>query len=244
MSGIKLISILVGCLIAGQSAYGQIYLTYANCGDDVRESDYEVVQVGPDEFDVFLLDNIPPQFFEIHSNTVGKILRNIYAIPNGTILIRVAPDCVDDTIRIQDIGNIQGVEGQTHIVNLVDIAGDLGTVSAHTIGDLLADGDVTGDIMAYNGNEGSGITKVDVGGSIYGDIRSPVGRIRFIRADADIGTPGSPILLLRPSLESKISLWHKTFTPISTRELMVVMAQSHGSLLTHLLGLLRHVLSP
>ena len=93
----------------------------------------------------------------------------------------------------------------------------MGTVGIGTIGELLVGGDATGDIIVYHGNLGTGITIIRAGGSILGNLLVPNGRIGFIRADVDIGTPGSPIRIEAMHGVQDIALAINMYADIKTR---------------------------
>ena len=217
------LGVLIGLswLMIGQSVRGQnIILTDLDCDPTIPPSSYIVEDLGFGHYNVFLIDTNPDSgWFEIHPTVPGLVIDNlIVQAPPFLAMIRIVEECDDPTTKVQDVWNIVGSSSHTHQLGLVQIDGDLGSVSIHSIGDLFIGGDITGDIIATHAdNPTVGITTVDAGGSIYGDIRAPLGRIAFIRADGDIGTLGSPILIEAKHNIHNISQAQNLYADINAR---------------------------
>ena len=112
------------------------------------------------------------------------------------MIVRVLPSCDNPDLKIDTVHNILETANGEHLLNRVDVDGDVGLIIVEAIGDVLLGGDVTNHIIATTpDNDQRGITKVRALGSIFGDLRAPLGRIAFIRADGNIGTPEQPILI-------------------------------------------------
>ena len=195
---------LEGCGDDGGGGDGGIIVTGNACDPNIPPGAYQVVDLGNNHFDVYLLDLYAPydySFFEIHPTSGGEIIDHLYidvaGPPAGSpVVVRVLPSCDNPDLKIDTVYNILETADGEHLLNRVEVDGDVGLVMVEAIGDILLGGDVIGDIIATTpDNAARGITKVKADGNIFGDIRAPFGRIAFVSADGDIGTPESPILI-------------------------------------------------
>lgn len=195
---------LEGCGDDGGGGDGGIIVTGNACDPNIPPGAYQVVDLGNNHFDVYLLDLYAPYdytFFEIHPTSGGEIIDHLYidvaGPPAGSpVVVRVLPSCDNPDLKFDTVYNILETADGEHLLNRVEVDGDVGLVMVEAIGDILLGGDVIGDIIATTpDNAARGITKVKADGNIFGDIRAPFGRIAFVSADGDIGTPESPILI-------------------------------------------------
>ncbi|MCH8316579.1 MAG: hypothetical protein IIA64_11450 [Planctomycetes bacterium] len=186
------------------SSYGGVIVTDEDCDATIPPGAYLVVDFGNNHFDVYLWDLYKPfqtTFFEIHPTSAGVIIDNIFIDVTGPpagspVIVRVLPSCDNPDLKIDTVHNILETANGEHLLNRVDVDGDVGLIIVEAIGDVLLGGDVTNHIIATTpDNDQRGITKVRALGSIFGDLRAPLGRIAFIRADGNIGTPEQPILI-------------------------------------------------
>lgn len=183
---------------------GFIIVTGDACDPNIPDSAYQIVDLGNNHFDVYLLDLYAPyeySYFEIHPAFGGENIDHVFIDVEGPpagspVIVRVLPNCDASDVKIDSIYNILETADGEHLLNRVEVDGDIGLVMVEAIGDILLGGDVIDDIISTTPNNSSrGITKVKAVGSIYGNLRAPLGRIAFISAEGDIGTPQSPVLI-------------------------------------------------
>ena len=188
----------------GGASDGGIIVTGDACDLSIPPAAYQVVDLGNNHFDVYLLDLYDPfdySFFEIRPTSGGEIIDHLFidvaGPPAGSpVVVRVLPSCDNPDLKIDTVYNILETADGEHLLNRVEVYGDVGLIMVEAIGDILLGGDLTDDIIAITpDNAARGITTVDAVGNIFGDIRAPLGRIAFIRADGDIGTAASPVLI-------------------------------------------------
>ena len=208
------IAIVFGSLAATTSAQAQLIVTGENCDCSIPSSAYEIIPLANGHFDVNLLLLYKPfqaNFFEIRPTSPGVIIDNVRSFVNGPpagapVIVRVSGGCwvvfpcspsYNANLKIQTVHNISQEGNAETLLNLVDITGDLGSVTIQAIGDMYVGGDVTGNIMATTpDNPSRGINKINVQGNIFGNLQAPFGKIRFIEAfTGDIGTAASPITI-------------------------------------------------
>jgi len=121
------LGVLIGlnCLVVGQSVCGQgIILTDFMCDPTIVPDSYIVENLGGGHYNVFLINNNPGNWFEIHPTISGLVIENVVVqVPPGVALIRILEECEDPTTKIQDIWNISGSSSNLHALGLVDIDG-------------------------------------------------------------------------------------------------------------------------
>ena len=196
------IAALLGCLVMTVASYGDVIVTNDDC-NPIPSWAYQVVNLGNNHFNVIVRELYSDTFsyYVIHPTNPGVIIDNIFIDATGPpqadpAIVKVMPSCDNPDLRIDTVHNILTTATGLHILNRVEIDGNVGQISVDIIGDVLLGGDVTGDIISTApDNDSWGILKVDAVGNIFGDLLTPLGRIAFISADGDIGTPGSPILI-------------------------------------------------
>ena len=112
-----------------------------------------MVDLGNNHFDVYLLDLYAPydySFFEIHPTSGGEIIDHLYidvaGPPAGSpVVVRVLPSCDNPDLKIDTVYNILETADGEHLLNRVEVDGDVGLVMVEAIGDILLGGDVIGD---------------------------------------------------------------------------------------------------
>ncbi len=217
---------LEGCGDDDGGRDGGIIVTGDACDPNIPPGAYQVVDLGNNHFDVYLLDLYNPfdwSFFEIHPTSGGEIIDHVFIDVEGPpagspVVVRVLPSCDNPDLKIDTVHNILETANGEHLLNRVDVDGDVGLIMVEAIGDVLLGGDVTDDIIATTpDNAARGITKVDAVGNIFGDIRAPLGRIAFIRADGDIGTAASPVVIEAKHNIHNISQAQSVYADINAR---------------------------
>ncbi|MCH8824439.1 MAG: hypothetical protein IH984_13145 [Planctomycetes bacterium] len=213
-----------GCIDDDGPSYGNIIVTGDACDPEIPPSAYNIVDLGNNHFDVYLQDLYAPystSFFELHPTSDGLTIEHLFIDVEGPpagspVVIRVLPSCNNSNLKFNTVNNILEIADGEHLLNRVDVAGDVGLIIVEAIGDILLGGDVTDDIIATTpDNNTRGITKVKAVGNIYGDILAPFGRIAFISAEGDIGTPQSPILIEAKHYFSNITKAHNLYAHIN-----------------------------
>ncbi len=214
---------LEGC---GGGGGGGVIVTGNACDPTIPPGAYQVVDLGNNHFDVYLLDLYKPfgvSFFEIHPTSGGEIIDHVFievaGPPAGSpVVVRVRPSCDDPDLKIDTVHNILETADGEHLLNRVEVDGDVGLTMVEAIGDVFLGGDVTDDIIATTpDNAVRGITTVDAVGNIFGDIRAPLGRIAFIRADGYIGTAASPVVIEAKHNIHNISQAQSVYADINAR---------------------------
>lgn len=205
---------------------GNVTVTGNSCNPNIPSTAYQVVDLGFDHFDVYLTELYAPydySYFEIHPTITGQIIDHIYIDVEGPpagspVVVRVLPSCNDPELKFEAVNNIiENADGE-HLLNMVDVAGTLGLISIEAIGDIYSGGDITDDIIATTpDNPARGITTVDSSAGIFADILAPLGRIKFIRADGDIGTIESPIAIEAKHFIRNISQAQNVYADINAR---------------------------
>ena len=217
---------LEGCGDDGGGSDGGVIVTGNACDPAIPPGAYQVVDLGNNHFDVYLLDLYAPydySFFEIHPTSGGEILDHVFidvaGPPAGSpVVVRVLPSCDNANLKFNSVHNILETANGEHLLNRIDVDGDVGLIMVEAIGGVFLGGDVIDDIIAITpDNAARGITTVDAVGNILGDIRAPLGRIAFIRADVDIGTAASPVLIEAKHYIRNISQALNVYADINAR---------------------------
>lgn len=212
--------------LEGCGGGGGVIVTGNACDPTIPPGAYQVVDLGNRHFDVHLLDLYNPfdtSYFEIHPIggvvIIDHVFIDIEGPPAGSpVVVRVLPGCDDPDLKIDTVLNILETANGEHLLNRVEVDGDVGVITVEAIGDVILGGDITDNIIATTpDNDTRGITRVDAAGNILSDLRAPLGGITYISADGDIGTPGSPILIEAKHRISNITQAQNLYANINAR---------------------------
>ena len=159
------IAIVFGSLAATISAQAQLIVTGQNCDCSIPSSAYEIIPLANGHFDVNLLLLYEPfqaNSFEIRPTSPGVIIDNVRSFVNGPpagapVIVCVSAGCPvvfpcspsgNTNLKIQTVHNIIQIGTAETLLSIVDVAGDVGSITIQAIGNMTVGGDVTGNIMA------------------------------------------------------------------------------------------------
>lgn len=135
--------------------------------------------------------------FEIHGNggeTIDTIVSAVNGPPAGSpVIIRVLSDAPGGVLTVHNI--IQTGNAET-LLNRVQVLEDIGSVQIQAMGDMIAGRDVLGPLVATTPDNASrGITTVQAGRHILGNLSAEFGRIGAIVAQGNVGAENAPITI-------------------------------------------------
>jgi hypothetical protein len=196
-------------MVAAPADRAEAEIVVRTSGGAVATSDEATVIFNAETggWDVTLLALYAPgewSLYEVHGDG-GEIIDNLVIdvpcwAPFGSCIPAGSPCIVrvisDGPLGISTVRNIVQTGTAETILSLVDVRGDLGSVTVESMGDLHVGGDVTGDIRATTGdNPVRGIGTIETQGDILGDVTAEHGRIIFLYAHGRLGTEAEPVLV-------------------------------------------------
>jgi hypothetical protein len=136
--------------------------------------------------------------YEIHANG-GEIIDNLVSNVNGPaagspVVIRMFSDAPNGLRSVRNIAQTGSAET---ILNKVYVNEDIGSAQIEAIGDLIAGRDVLGPIIATTSdNSIRGVTSVQAGRNILGDVTADYGRVLLVWAQGgNIGASAAPVTI-------------------------------------------------
>ena len=202
----KIVATASALLGLTMTAHSGVQVTGNACNPDIPSTAYQIVELPSGHFNVSLTQLYAPfgnTFFEIHPTSPGVIIDNVVIDVDGPpagspVIVRVLPDCNNPLVKIRSVGSIlQTGTGET-LLNKVEVEEDIGFVQVEAIGDLFADRDIVGPIIATTAdNSARGINIAWAQRHILGDLVAANGIIRWVTAHTgDIGTLRRPVSIM------------------------------------------------
>lgn len=191
-------AIALACIAPSGSAQAAITITKAN-GTAVPEGSFTISQnTFTEGYDIHLLQlyaQWSETVYEIHANggeTIENVFIEIDGPPAGSPLtIRLRSDLPGGLRTVRNIVQLGNAETQLLNVNSFE---DIGSVEVDVIGNLVAGRDVLGPIISSTpDNPIRGVTWVQAGRDVLGDVTANLGRIGLVWAQRYIGTAADPI---------------------------------------------------
>jgi hypothetical protein len=201
MRGGKMCACIIGVIgtwsaaLPQHMAHAAITITKAN-GTAVPEGSFTISPSRlTDGYDIHLLQlyaQWSETVYNIHVNggeTIDSLFIDIDGPPAGSPLtVRVLSE---SPLGARRVGNVlQTGTAETQVL-LVQATEDIGSVQAEVIGNVIAGRDVLGPIVSTTPNNSiRGVTWVQAGRDVLGDVTAELGRIGLVWGQRNIGAPG------------------------------------------------------
>jgi hypothetical protein len=186
------------CVAPVSGVLAAITVTKAN-GTAVPEGSFTVSHNAfSDGYDIHLLQlyaQWSETVYEIHANG-GETIDNVFIEIDGPsagspLTVRLRSDLPGGLRTVRNIVQLGNAETQLLNVNCFE---DIGSVEVEVIGTLVAGRDVIGPIISSTpDNAVRGVTWVQAGRDVLGDVTANLGRIGLVWAQRYIGTAADPI---------------------------------------------------